>query len=177
MEENRDSEHLCLACGVNEATHEYCDACAETVPGDYIVYGARDWVVHVTEAQQEFSYVEDNVERMLRSGCDMVCVWTGEKAAQGFERDDRGAREMGPSLEETFVCWTDQAPTLVVDLTMALSQAWSEGVDEVVFLTPAGKARREGDTEAADRKLFEIVTPGPRTRRSPLAERIAPGAR
>jgi hypothetical protein len=173
MEERPDSESLCLACGVNEATHEYCDACAETVPGDYIVYGARDWVVHVTEAQQEFHYVEDHIERMLRAGCDMVCVWTGEKAAQGFDRDDRGARDMGPSLDETYVCWTDQVPLVVVDLTMALSYAWSQDVDEVVFLTPAGKARLEDAAGAADRKLFQFAAPGPRTRRSPLAERSA----
>lgn len=157
-----DSEYLCMLCGENEASHEYCDACLKTLRGDYVIAsadgGGYDWVVHVTEEQEQYGYVADAVESMLSSGRERVFVWSGRRAQTA---PDQCAPESVPARGRPHALQVHYK-----SLSRPLSDTWWEdlaglvisGYEELVVIA---------ETEAAT--LTSIGHPGRRQRPSALA--------
>lgn len=159
-----------MLCGENEASHEYCDACIETLRGDYVVAssgsrgssatGGYDWVVHVTQEQEQYGYVADAIDSMLSSGRDRVVVWSGSKAQAA---PDRCAPESVPARGSL-----DSLHVLVDGAARPLSATWW---DDLAGLVGAG---HEELIIASPAAIVEVPVigaghPGPRRRPSALA--------
>jgi predicted ThiF/HesA family dinucleotide-utilizing enzyme len=83
-----DSEYLCYECGVNQATHEYCDDCLLTLRGDYVVIAGGD-VIHITEEQKRYAYTASAISCALGAGHEAVKLLTGPKATTAPAANNR----------------------------------------------------------------------------------------
>lgn len=169
-----DSEYLCMLCEENEASHEYCDDCLEALRGDYVIASSPtpgasgvsavaedyDWVVHVTQEQEQYGYVADTVDSMLSSGRGHVLVWSGSKAQAA---PDRCAPESGPAKGSS-----GPLHVLVDGVPRPLSTTWW---DDLAGLVGAG--HEELVIAVQDAIVKEppaaVGHPGPRRRPSALA--------
>jgi hypothetical protein len=169
-----DPEYLCLSCGVNQATHEYCDDCLQTIKGDWAILSSSgqgfepDWVVHVTEEQEQYGYVADAIEQMLdcgRSVIQVVCHALAQEAPSRREPEPWPARE-----SYTGALWLEAGGRLrevpLGDYAVELNDALERYGEARLLSEVAMDARAD-----AEERLLQTAPVGPLSRPSSLAER------